>query len=73
MDRGREGKVTLISAPAGFGKTTLVSDWVNQKAEGRGPVLSEVEGFLGDGKCKALMSAQARINDFAFMNTALSK
>ena len=27
-------KLTLISAPAGFGKTTLVSEWVNQKAEG---------------------------------------
>jgi LuxR family transcriptional regulator, maltose regulon positive regulatory protein len=30
---GRPG-VTLISAPAGFGKTTLVGEWVNQKAEG---------------------------------------
>jgi len=29
-------KLTLISAPAGFGKTTLVSEWVNQKAEGGG-------------------------------------
>ncbi len=29
-------KLTLISAPAGFGKTTLVSEWVNQKDEGRG-------------------------------------
>ncbi len=30
-------KLTLISAPAGFGKTTLVSEWVNQnqKAEDR--------------------------------------
>src|SRR6266508_3460491 len=27
--------VTLISAPAGFGKTTLVSEWVQQKDEGR--------------------------------------
>src|SRR3712207_6359840 len=30
--RNRPG-VTLISAPAGFGKTTLLSEWINQKAE----------------------------------------
>ena len=30
----RAPSVTLISAPAGFGKTTLVSEWINQKAEG---------------------------------------
>ncbi len=39
IDRLNEGlpsgrKLTLLSAPAGFGKTTLVSEWVNQKAEG---------------------------------------
>src|SRR5579859_6770042 len=27
----RAPSVTIISAPAGFGKTTLVSEWVNQK------------------------------------------
>jgi LuxR family maltose regulon positive regulatory protein len=29
INEGLSGKLTLISAPAGFGKTTLVSDWLN--------------------------------------------
>ncbi|MFC1879623.1 hypothetical protein ACFLZW_06875, partial [Chloroflexota bacterium] len=28
LDAGLRGKLTLVSAPAGFGKTTLVSEWV---------------------------------------------
>src|SRR5687767_7904695 len=28
LNEGLRGKLTLISAPAGFGKTTLVSEWV---------------------------------------------
>lgn len=28
LDEGRRGKLTLVSAPAGFGKTTLVGEWV---------------------------------------------
>ena len=27
LDEGRQRKLTLVSAPAGFGKTTLVSEW----------------------------------------------
>jgi LuxR family maltose regulon positive regulatory protein len=30
LDAGSRGKLTLVSAPAGFGKTTLVGEWVGQ-------------------------------------------
>ncbi|MEQ8676251.1 MAG: LuxR C-terminal-related transcriptional regulator [Aggregatilineales bacterium] len=29
LNAGLRGKLTLISAPAGFGKTTLVTEWIN--------------------------------------------
>ena len=30
LENGRIGKLTLVSAPAGFGKTTLVTSWIQQ-------------------------------------------
>ena len=32
LNEGRSGKLTLVAAPAGFGKTTLVVDWLSQLA-----------------------------------------
>jgi ATP/maltotriose-dependent transcriptional regulator MalT len=32
LDRGAEGKLTLVSAPAGFGKTTLLAEWLETAA-----------------------------------------
>ncbi|MGC9395528.1 MAG: hypothetical protein ACP5J4_11800 [Anaerolineae bacterium] len=29
LDKGLRRKLTLISAPAGFGKTTLAAEWLN--------------------------------------------
>jgi LuxR family maltose regulon positive regulatory protein len=33
LDEGLEHKLTLLSAPAGFGKTTLVSGWIATRSE----------------------------------------
>jgi LuxR family transcriptional regulator, maltose regulon positive regulatory protein len=34
LNDGLHRKLTLISTPAGFGKSTRVSEWINQKAVG---------------------------------------
>src|SRR5574339_595406 len=31
LDAGLPGKITLVSAPAGFGKTTVVSEWIQDR------------------------------------------
>jgi len=35
LDEGRTRRLTLLVAPAGYGKTTLLSQWVSQQAEGQ--------------------------------------
>jgi LuxR family maltose regulon positive regulatory protein len=34
LDRGLERRLTLVSAPAGFGKTTLIAEWLTGLADG---------------------------------------
>lgn len=36
LDTGLQGVLTLVSAPAGFGKTTLVSTWLSQRVREEG-------------------------------------
>jgi len=50
LNNGLHRKLTLISASAGFGKTTLVSEWINQKDKKNRPHLSKVAWLsLDDG------------------------
>ena len=33
LNAGLSGKLTLLCAPAGFGKTTLVAEWIEERLE----------------------------------------
>src|SRR5919107_5334221 len=35
LDRGTEAALTLVSAPAGFGKTSVLTDWLTSVAAGK--------------------------------------
>ena len=39
LDEGLEYRLTLLSAPAGFGKTTLLSEWIAVQSEGQDKIL----------------------------------
>ncbi|MBM3128621.1 MAG: tetratricopeptide repeat protein [Chloroflexi bacterium] len=45
LNEGLRHKVILVSAPAGFGKTTLVSEWVNQKMKDESGKMKEEENL----------------------------
>ncbi len=57
LDRGREATLTLVSAPAGFGKTTLLTDWLAAEAAA--------------GRATAWLSLDQRDNDPALFWTYL--
>ena len=37
LDQGTERKLTLVSAPAGFGKTTMLAEWLSSAPAGERP------------------------------------
>src|SRR5712691_11120761 len=37
LNQGIDGELTLVSAPAGFGKTTLLAEWLATAQAGKGP------------------------------------
>src|SRR5665647_796194 len=49
LSRGSESALTLVSAPAGFGKTTLLTEWLGAAA--------------ADGRFAAWLSLDQRDND----------
>jgi LuxR family transcriptional regulator, maltose regulon positive regulatory protein len=49
LDRGNEAALTLVSAPAGFGKTTVLTEWLTDAR--------------ADGRSVAWLSLDARDND----------
>lgn len=48
LDAAPEGKLTLLSAPAGFGKTTLVGQWIARRSRLRHPPAAWVALDAGD-------------------------
>ena len=70
LNEGLHRKLTLISAPAGFGKTTVVTEWLAQ-------LMGEVKNETQDEKRIAWLSLDEKDNDPArfltYFITALDK
>jgi LuxR family maltose regulon positive regulatory protein len=50
LDAGLDRPLTLVSAPAGFGKTTLVSEWIHFRAAAAEPPLGSCWVSLDEGE-----------------------
>ena len=73
ISAGAECQLTLVSAPAGFGKTTLLAEWLAQRAESEAPVgwvsLDRSENdpaLFWAYVIRALQKIQPRLGDHAF-------
>jgi LuxR family maltose regulon positive regulatory protein len=76
LDAGLRGELTLIAAPAGFGKTTLLSAWINQSPALRARLSSAkaagasdpIPNHLHCGLDLALPKPQAQVTQFAWLS-----
>jgi ATP/maltotriose-dependent transcriptional regulator MalT len=59
LDKGVRRKLTLVSAPAGFGKSTLVADWIHH----RGGVLPPPTAAVGRATTAPLQAACAAVTN----------
>ncbi|MBN1135252.1 MAG: tetratricopeptide repeat protein [Anaerolineae bacterium] len=71
LDRGLHRKLTLIAAPAGFGKTTLLCEWVQSLKARNAPAvdvawLSLDEGDNDPARFAAYLAAAIQAGDEAF-------
>ena len=49
LDRGLRRKLTLVSAPAGFGKTTVLAEWIQSLQARRSPPITVAWISLDEG------------------------
>ena len=49
LNAGLAGKVTVLSAPAGFGKSTLLSEWIEHLRAQRAPAIDDLRNEAADG------------------------
>ena len=48
LDRSEGRRLTLVSAPAGFGKTTLLAEWLEERSEEKAVAWVSLEGSDND-------------------------
>ncbi len=68
LDEGVHRKLTLVAAPAGFGKTTLVASWIAERMKDKGGRMKEEEtlhpsSFIPHPSSFAWLSLDAADND----------